>query len=168
MAFSPALLPVQLPSHLEYESVVITNQLVNSTSHTNPIPSNQITIPGPLHNLKTNAFWDRPLSPHTVQNILQDTRTSPPSGCEPSLQALPPPYNRGRRSTTARPTTSGSILQTSTLNAALSNSASKTLMVSCYYAPMDLRTTMGGSPPSLSPAWMGRALLSSSNSWTTA
>ena len=70
MAFSPALLPVQLPSHLESESVVITNQLVNSTSHPNPIPMNQIAIPRPLHDLKTNAFWDRPLSLHTVQNIL--------------------------------------------------------------------------------------------------
>ena len=71
MAFSPAPLLVQLPRHLESESVVIvTDQLVDSTLHSNPIPSNQISIPGPLHNLKTNAFWDGPLSPHTVQNIL--------------------------------------------------------------------------------------------------
>ena len=70
MAFSPAPLPVQLPSHLEHESTVITDQLINSTMHTNPVPSNQIAIPGPLHDLKTNAFWDGPLSPHTVQNIL--------------------------------------------------------------------------------------------------
>ena len=70
IAFSPALLPVQLPSHLEHESVVVTNQLVDSASHTNPVPSNQIAIPGPLHDLKTNTFWDGPLSPHMVQNIL--------------------------------------------------------------------------------------------------
>ena len=70
MAFSPAPLPVQLPSHLKSESVVITDQLVNSASCPNPIPSNQISVPGPLHDLKTNAFWDRPLWPRTVQNIL--------------------------------------------------------------------------------------------------
>ena len=70
MAFSPALLPVQLPGHLKHESVVITDQLVNSALCTDPIPTNQIAIPGPLHDLETNAFWDRPLSPHTVQNIL--------------------------------------------------------------------------------------------------
>ena len=70
MAFSPAPLPVQLPSHLKHELVAITNQLTNITSHPNPTPSNQITIPGPLHDLKTNAFWDEPLSPCTVQNIL--------------------------------------------------------------------------------------------------
>ena len=70
MAFSPTPLSVQLPSHLEHESAIITNQLVDSTSHTNPVPTNQIAIPRPLHELKTNAFWDRPLLPHTVQNIL--------------------------------------------------------------------------------------------------
>ena len=70
MAFSPAPLPVQLPSHLKHELVIITNQLVNSASHTNPIPSNQITIPRPLHDLETNTFWDGPLSPCMVQNIL--------------------------------------------------------------------------------------------------
>ena len=70
MAFSPAPLPVQLPSHLKSESVIITDQLVDSTSHPNPIPSNQIPIPGPLHDLKTNTFWDGPLLPHMVQNIL--------------------------------------------------------------------------------------------------
>ena len=70
MAFSPAPLPVQLPGHLEHESVTVTDQLVNSTSHSDPVPSNQITIPGPLHNLKTNTFWDGPLLPHMVQNIL--------------------------------------------------------------------------------------------------
>ena len=70
MAFSPALLPVQLPSHLESELVIITDRLVDSALHPNPIPSNQISVPGPLHDLETNAFWDRPLSPHIVQNIL--------------------------------------------------------------------------------------------------
>ena len=70
MAFSPAPLPVQLPGHLKSESVIVTDQLVNSASCPNPIPSNQIPVPGPLHNLKTNAFWDGPLLPHTVQNIL--------------------------------------------------------------------------------------------------
>ena len=70
MAFSPALLPVQLPRHLKSESVIVIDQLVDSASHPNPVPSNQISIPRPLHDLKTNAFWDRPLSPHTVQNIL--------------------------------------------------------------------------------------------------
>ena len=70
MAFTPALLPVQLPSHLEHELVIITDQLVDSTSCTGLVPSNQIAIPGPLHDLETNAFWDGPLSPHTVQNIL--------------------------------------------------------------------------------------------------
>ena len=70
MAFSPAPLPVQLPSHLESELVVVTSQLVDSTLHPDPIPSNQISVPGPLHDLETNAFWDRPLSPRMVQNIL--------------------------------------------------------------------------------------------------
>ena len=70
MAFSPTPLPVQLPGHLEHELVIVTNQLVNSTLCTNPVASNQITIPGPLHDLETNTFWDRPLSPHMVQNIL--------------------------------------------------------------------------------------------------
>ena len=70
MAFSPAPLPVQLPSHLESESVIITDQLVNSALRTDPIPSNQIPVPGPLHDLKTNTFWDGPLLPRMVQNIL--------------------------------------------------------------------------------------------------
>ena len=70
MAFSPALLPVQLPGHLKSESVIITDQLVNSALRPNPVPSNQIPIPRPLHNLKTNTFWDGPLLPHMVQNIL--------------------------------------------------------------------------------------------------
>ena len=70
MAFSPAPLLVQLPSHLKHELVIITDQLVNSTACTDPIPSNQIAIPGPLHNLETNAFLDGPLSLCTVQNIL--------------------------------------------------------------------------------------------------
>ena len=70
MAFSPALLLVQLPGHLEHESAIITDQLVNSASCTDSMPTNQIAIPRPLHNLETNAFWDRPLLPHTVQNVL--------------------------------------------------------------------------------------------------
>ena len=70
MAFSPAALPVQLPSHLENESIIITDQLVDSTVCPDPIPSNQITIPRPLHDLETNAFWDGPLLPCTVQNVL--------------------------------------------------------------------------------------------------
>ena len=84
MAFSPALLPIQLPGHLESESVIVTNQLVDSTSHPNPIPSNQIPVPGPLHDLKTNTFWDRPLSPRTVQNILMGHKNLTPT----QLQAL--------------------------------------------------------------------------------
>ena len=84
MAFSPTPLPVQLPGHLEHESVIITNQLVNTTLCTNPIPFNQITIPGPLHNLETNAFWDRPLSPCTVQNVLAGHKNLTPI----QLQAL--------------------------------------------------------------------------------
>ena len=70
MDSSPAPLPVQLPSHFTEEQLIITNKLVNSTLCSNPVPSNQITIPGPLHDLKTNAFWDGPLSPHTIQNVL--------------------------------------------------------------------------------------------------
>ena len=70
MAFSPTLLPVQLPGHLEHESVIVTDQLVDSASCSDPIPSNQIAIPRPLHDLKTNAFWDGPLSLCTVQNVL--------------------------------------------------------------------------------------------------
>ena len=69
MDSSPALLPVQLPSHFTEEQLVITDKLVNSASHPDPIPLNQIAIPGPLHDLKTNTFWDGPLSPHTVQNV---------------------------------------------------------------------------------------------------
>ena len=70
MDSSPAPLPVQLPGHFAEEQLIITDKLVNTASCSNPVPSNQITIPGPLHNLETNAFWDRPLSPHTVQNVL--------------------------------------------------------------------------------------------------
>ena len=168
MASSPAPLPVQLPGHLEHELVIVTDQLIDSTSHPDSIPSNQIIIPRPLHNLETNAFWDRPLLPQLFETSWQDMRTSPMSSCEPSSQASPPLYNRGRRSTTARPTTLGSISQTSMPSAVPSNSTSATLMASCYYAPMDLRTMMGGSPPSLSLAQMGKALLSSSNSWMMA
>ena len=104
------------------------------------------------------------LSHHVLSRTsLQDMRISPLSSCDPSLWVLPPPYNRGRRSTTVRLTTSGSILQMSMLSAAPSSNVSGTLMMSHYYAPMDLRTTMGGSLPSLSLAQMGRALPSSSN-----
>ena len=99
---------------------------------------------------------------------LQDMRISAPSSCNPSLQVLPPPYNRGRRSTTVRPTTLGSTLQMSMLSAMPSSNTSKTLTASHYYALMDLRTTMGDSPPSLSLAQMGRALLSSLNNWMMA
>ena len=84
MAFSPALLPVQLPSHLEPELVIVTDHLVNSTSCPDPVPSNQIPIPRPLHNLETNAFWDGPLSPCTVQNILAGHKNLVPT----QLQAL--------------------------------------------------------------------------------
>ena len=84
MAFSPAPLPVQLPGHLESELVIITDQLVNSASCPNPVPSNQIPRPGPLHDLKTNTFWDRPLSPCTVQNILAGHENLAPT----QLQAL--------------------------------------------------------------------------------
>ena len=70
MDTSPAPLPVQLPGHLKHKQIVISDQLVDAASCFDPIPTNQITIPGPLHNLETNTFWDRPLSPHTVQNIL--------------------------------------------------------------------------------------------------
>ena len=84
MDSSPAPLPVQLPGHFAEEQLVITDKLVDSASHSNPIPSNQIAIPGPLHNLKTNAFWDGPLSPHTVQNILAGHKNLAPA----QLQAL--------------------------------------------------------------------------------
>ena len=84
MAFSPAPLPVQLPSHLKHELVIITDQLVDSALHTNPVPTNQIAIPGPLHDLKTNAFWDRPLLLCTVQNILAGHKNLTPI----QLQAL--------------------------------------------------------------------------------
>ena len=70
MAFSPAPLPVQLPGHLKSELVIVTNQLVDSASCPNPVPSNQIPVPRPLHDLETNTFWDGPLSPCMVQNIL--------------------------------------------------------------------------------------------------
>ena len=84
MAFSPAPLLVQLPSHLKHESAIITDQLVDSAMCTDPVPSNQIAIPGPLHNLKTNAFWDGPLSLHTIQNILAGHKNLAPT----QLQAL--------------------------------------------------------------------------------
>ena len=70
MDSSPALLPVQLPGHFTEEQLVITDKLVDSASHSDPVPLNQIAIPGPLHDLETNAFWDGPLSPHTVQSVL--------------------------------------------------------------------------------------------------
>ena len=84
MASSPAPLLVQLPSHLKHESIIITNQLVNTASCSNHIPSNQIAIPGPLHDLETNAFWDRPLSPCTVQTIFTGHENLAPA----QLQAL--------------------------------------------------------------------------------
>ena len=79
MDSSPAPLPVQLPCHFAEEQLVITDKLVNSALHSDPIPSNQITIPGPLHNLETNAFWDGPLSPHTVQNVLAGHKNLAPT-----------------------------------------------------------------------------------------
>ena len=79
MAFSPAPLLVQLPGHLKHELVIVTNQFINSTTCTDPIPLNQITIPGPLHNLETNAFWDRPLFPCTVQNVLAGHKNLAPT-----------------------------------------------------------------------------------------
>ena len=94
-------------------------------------------------------------------------RTSPTPNYEHLSQALPPLCNRGKRSTTARPTTLGDILQMSMPNAMPSNSTYGTLMASPYYALMDLRTIMEGSPPSLSLAQMGRALLYSSSNWMT-
>ena len=79
MDSSPALLPVQLPSHFAEEQLVVTDKLVDTTSCSNPVPLNQIAIPGPLHNLKTNAFWDGPLSPHTVQNVLAGHKNLTPT-----------------------------------------------------------------------------------------
>ena len=84
VAFSPAPLPVQLPGHLKHELAIVTDQLANSAMCTDPIPSNQIAIPGPLHNLKTNTFWDGPLSLCTIQNILVEHKNLAPA----QLQAL--------------------------------------------------------------------------------
>ena len=84
MDSSPAQLPVQLPSHFTEEQLVVTDKLVNTASCSNPIPLNQITIPRPLHDLETNAFWDGPLSPHTVQNVLAGHENLAPA----QLQAL--------------------------------------------------------------------------------
>ena len=88
MAFSPALLLVQLPGHLKSELVIITDQLVDSASHSNPVPSNQISIPGPLHNLETNTFWDRPLLPCTVQNILAGHENLAPAQLQTLIASL--------------------------------------------------------------------------------
>ena len=100
MAFSPAPFPVQLPGHLEHESVIITDQLVDSALCSNPIPSNQIAIPRPLHDLETNAFWDGPLSPCTVQNILAGHKNLMPAqlwaliaGLSTTLQQREEVYN---------------------------------------------------------------------------
>ena len=79
MDSSPALLPVQLPGHFAEEQLVVTDKLVNSASCSDPVPLNQITIPRPLHDLETNAFWDGPLSPHTVQNILAGHKSLAPA-----------------------------------------------------------------------------------------
>ena len=79
MDSSPALLPVQLPGHFAEEQLIITDKLVDSTLCSNPIPLNQIAIPGPLHDLKTNAFWDGPLFPHTVQNVLAGHKNLAPT-----------------------------------------------------------------------------------------
>ena len=84
MDSSPALLPVQLPGHLKLEQVVVSDQLVNTASHFNSIPSNQIAVPRPLHDFETNTFWDGPLSPCTVQNILARHENLAPA----QLQAL--------------------------------------------------------------------------------
>ena len=84
MAFSPAPLLVQLPSHLKHELFIITNQLVNIASCSDPVPSNQIAIPRPLHDLKANTFWDRSLSPCMVQNVLIGHKNLTPA----QLQAL--------------------------------------------------------------------------------
>ena len=123
---------------------------------------------GPSMTLRPTPSGMDPSHPALSRTSWQDMRTSALSSYEPSSWALPLPYNRERRSTTARLTTSDNILLTSMQSATLSSNASKTLMVSPYYAPMDLRTTTEGSPPSLSLAQMGRALLSSSNNWTMA
>ena len=133
-----------------------------------PYPSTRLPSLDPSTILRPRPSGTGP-SHHALSRMsLQDMRTSPPSSCKPLLQALPPPYNRERRSITVRLTTSGNTLQMLMQSAAPSNSTSETLIASPYYAPMDLRTTMGGSPPSLSPAQMGRALLSSSNNWMMA
>ena len=84
MDSSPAPLPVQLPGHFTEEQLIITDKLVNSTSCSDPVPLNQITIPGPLHDLETNTLWDRPLSPHTVQSVLTGHENLAPT----QLQAL--------------------------------------------------------------------------------
>ena len=123
---------------------------------------------GPSMTLRPMPSGMGPFHPIQSRTSLQDMRTLPPSSCEPSLQALPPPYKRGRRSTIVRLTTSGNTLQISMQSVAPSSNTSETLLANPYYALMDLRTTMGGSPPSLPPAQIGRALLSSSNNWMTA
>ena len=164
MAFSPAPLLVQLPSYLKSELVIITDQLVDSTTCPDPIPLNQIAIPRPLHDLKTNTFWDGPLSPCTVQNILVGLKNLwHPPNYKHLLQALPPPYSRERRSITVRPTTSGSTSPTSMPSAELSNNVIRILMESHCYDLMDLRTIMEDSPHLLSLVQMGTVLLSSSS-----
>ena len=132
-----------------------------------PYPSIRSPSLGPSTTLRPMPFGTGP-SHHALSRMsLQGTRTSPPSNYKPSSWALPPSCNRERRSTIMRQTTSDSILWMSMPDAAPSNSASETLTASPYYAPMDSRTTTGGSPPSLSLAQMGRALLSSLNNWMT-
>ena len=167
--------PSPLP-HSQSSSPVTLNMSQSSSPTSLSTPPHALTPYPPTRSPSLDpSMISRPMpsgtgpSHHALSRTSSwDTRTSPPSSSEPSLQASPPLYNRGRRSTTVRLTTSGSILQTSMPNAAPSNSISEVSMVSNYYAPMDSRTTMGGSPPSLSLAQMGRAPLSLSNNWMTA
>ena len=165
-----------LPLHSLSSSPVISNmsQSLSLTSLSTPpciptlYPPTRLPSPGPSMTSRPMPSGTDPFCPTPSGMSLQDMRISPLSNYKPSSQASPPLYSRGRRSIIVRLTISGSTLWMSTWSVAPSSSESKTLMVSPYYAPMDSRTTTGGSLLSQSPAQMGRALISSSGNWTMA
>ena len=131
-----------------------------------PYPPTRLPSPGPSMTLRLMPFGTGPSHLTQSRTSLPGMRTSHPPSYRHLSQALPPPYSRERRYTTARLTTSDNTLQMSMLSAVLSDSVYETLMESCCCALMDLRTIMEDSLYLLSPVQMGRVLLSSSSNWT--
>ena len=166
MDSSPALLPIQLPGHFADKQLVVTDKLVNSTSHPIPIPLNQIAIPGPLHDLETNAFWDGPLSPHTVQNILAGHENLAPTqlqalvtGLTTTIQQRETIYNS--KANHFQKHLADINTECQALKQCLQNIDGESRCCSL----MNMRIIMEDSPYLLSLVQMGTILLSSSSNW---